>query len=155
MTDVEKIRGMVRRVVERAVGRTPSTTRGHRRSLVTELDLEGVPPGGRFEVPAGALVTPLARQAAMERKITLVRDPGAGDFGLNLTYGLTSNLTLDGTYNPDFSQVEADASQVDVNLRYQLDFPEKRAFFREGGEHFAVAATGSISSSTNLTLRAL
>ena len=57
--------------------------------------------------------------------------------------GITSDLIFDGTYNPDFSQVEADASQVDVNLRYQLYFPEKRAFFREGGEHFAVGGTGA------------
>jgi hypothetical protein len=66
-----------------------------------------------------------------------------GEISLTGKYGITSDLILDGTYNPDFSQVEADASQVDVNLRYQLYFPEKRAFFREGGEHFAVAATGA------------
>jgi ribose 5-phosphate isomerase B len=73
MTDEEKIRGMVRRVVERAVGRTPAASRSHRRSLVTELDLEDVAPGGRLEIAEGTLVTPLARQAAMERNITLVQ----------------------------------------------------------------------------------
>ncbi len=66
-----------------------------------------------------------------------------GEISLTGKYGITSDLILDGTYNPDFSQVEADASQVDVNLRYQLYFPEKRAFFREGGEHFAVGGTGA------------
>jgi len=59
-----------------------------------------------------------------------------GDFGLNLTYGLTSNLTLDATYNPDFSQVEADAGQISVNERFGLFFPEKRPFFLEGTEIF-------------------
>ena len=39
------------------------------------------------------------------------------DFGIGLKYGITPNVTLDFTYNPDFSQVEADAGQVDVNLR--------------------------------------
>jgi len=58
------------------------------------------------------------------------------DFGLNMTYGLTSNLTLDGTYNPDFSQVEADAGQIAVNERFALFFPEKRPFFLEGTEIF-------------------
>lgn len=59
-----------------------------------------------------------------------------GDFGLNLTYGLTSNLTLDATYNPDFSQIEADAGQISVNERFALFFPEKRPFFLEGTEIF-------------------
>ena len=58
------------------------------------------------------------------------------DFGLNATYGLTSNLTLDATYNPDFSQVEADAGQISVNERFGLYFPEKRPFFLEGTEIF-------------------
>jgi hypothetical protein len=59
-----------------------------------------------------------------------------GDFGLNMTYGVTSNLTLDATYNPDFSQVEADAGQIAVNERFALFFPEKRPFFLEGTEIF-------------------
>jgi hypothetical protein len=55
--------------------------------------------------------------------------------------GLTSQLILDGTWNPDFSQIEADAGQVDVNLRYDLFFPEKRPFFLEGSEMFQLAGT--------------
>jgi hypothetical protein len=66
------------------------------------------------------------------------RDP-TGDFGLNATYGVTSNLTLDATYNPDFSQVEADAGQIQVNERFALFFPEKRPFFLEGTEIFGMA----------------
>ncbi len=64
-------------------------------------------------------------------------DPDA-DFGLNFTYGLTSNLTLDATYNPDFSQVEADAGQISVNERFAQFFPEKRPFFLEGTEIFGM-----------------
>jgi hypothetical protein len=62
---------------------------------------------------------------------------------LSLTgkYGLTSQLILDGTINPDFSQVESDAGQVDFNLRYALFYPEKRPFFLEGREKFNLAAT--------------
>ncbi|MGD8534219.1 MAG: DUF5916 domain-containing protein [Candidatus Aminicenantes bacterium] len=58
------------------------------------------------------------------------------DISLTAKYGITSNLVLDGTYNPDFSQVEADAGQVDFNLRYALFFPETRPFFLEGLEKF-------------------
>jgi hypothetical protein len=58
------------------------------------------------------------------------------DLSLTGKYGITSQLILDATYNPDFSQVESDAGQVDVNLRYDLYFPEKRPFFLEGKENF-------------------
>ena len=73
---------------------------------------------------------------------SLVQYEQKGDLSLTAKYGITSDLILDGTVNPDFSQVEADAGQVDVNLRYGLFFPEKRPFFLEGSENFGVAATG-------------
>src|SRR5512135_2854041 len=68
---------------------------------------------------------------------------GVHDGHLTAKLGLTSQLVLDGTYNPDFSQVEADAGQVDVNLRSDLFFPEKRPFFLEGSEMFKLAAGGA------------
>ncbi len=58
------------------------------------------------------------------------------DLSLTAKYGITSKLILDATYNPDFSQIESDAGQVDINLRYDLYFPEKRPFFLEGKENF-------------------
>jgi hypothetical protein len=67
-------------------------------------------------------------------------EPIRSDLSLTAKYGLTSQLILDGTVNPDFSQVEADAGQVDFNLRYALFYPEKRPFFLEGREKFAFAA---------------
>ncbi len=61
-------------------------------------------------------------------------DPSAG---VNLRLGVSSNLSIDATYNPDFSQVESDASLVTVNERFALFFSEKRPFFLEGIELFA------------------
>ena len=58
------------------------------------------------------------------------------EVGFNASWGVTSNLTLDGTVNPDFSQVEADVAQVTVNERFALFYPEKRPFFLEGIELF-------------------
>jgi hypothetical protein len=58
------------------------------------------------------------------------------EFSLTGKYGITSHLVFDGTYNPDFSQVESDAGQVDFNQRYALFYPEKRPFFLEGRENF-------------------
>ena len=66
----------------------------------------------------------------------LMNEASQGEVGVSVKYGLTPQLTADGTYNPDFSQVEADAGQIDVNLRHPLFFPEKRPFFLEGQEVF-------------------
>ena len=71
----------------------------------------------------------------------LAREKTARDLSLTGKYGITPSLILDATLNPDFSQVEADAGQVDVNLRYDLYFPEKRPFFLEGSENFNLAGT--------------
>lgn len=74
----------------------------------------------------------------------LAGGPGVHDGHLTGKLGLTSQLILDATYNPDFSQIEADAGQVDVNLRYDLYFPEKRPFFLEGSEMFQLAGTSGL-----------
>jgi len=66
----------------------------------------------------------------------LVSEGHDADFSLTAKYGITSHLILDAAYNPDFSQVEADAGQVDFNQRYALFYPEKRPFFLEGMETF-------------------
>jgi hypothetical protein len=63
-------------------------------------------------------------------------DPAKGDAGLGLKYGITPNYTLDFTYNPDFSQIESDAAQIDVNSTFALFFPERRPFFQEGADIF-------------------
>jgi len=56
--------------------------------------------------------------------------------GLNFKWGLSSDLTADFTFNPDYSQIEADMPQIDVNQRYALYYPEKRPFFIEGKDYF-------------------
>ena len=56
--------------------------------------------------------------------------------GVNFKYGVTSNLTADFTLNPDFSQIESDRPQIEVNQRFALFYPELRPFFLEGAEIF-------------------
>jgi hypothetical protein len=56
--------------------------------------------------------------------------------GVNLRLGMT-NVSVDATVNPDFSQVESDAGQVTANQRFALFYPEKRPFFLEGIELFS------------------
>ncbi len=60
-----------------------------------------------------------------------------GDVGVDLKYGITSHLTLDGTVNPDFAQAEADEQQVNLTQFSQF-FPEKREFFLENSGTFYV-----------------
>ena len=56
--------------------------------------------------------------------------------GVNFKYGVTSNLTADVTFNPDFSQIESDRPQIELNQRFALFYPELRPFFLEGAEIF-------------------
>ncbi|HEU0012278.1 MAG TPA: DUF5916 domain-containing protein [Longimicrobium sp.] len=61
-------------------------------------------------------------------------DPYAS-FGADVKYGLSSDFTLTATINPDFGQVEADPSQVNLSA-YETFFPERRPFFVEGVDIF-------------------
>jgi hypothetical protein len=69
------------------------------------------------------------------------------DFGLSAKWGLSPTITLDATVNPDFSQVESDAFQVEVNQRFPVFFSEKRPFFMEGAGLFNLAGNGQGDSS--------
>ncbi|HEY6829748.1 MAG TPA: carbohydrate binding family 9 domain-containing protein, partial [Gemmatimonadaceae bacterium] len=61
--------------------------------------------------------------------------------GGNLRWTLGSNFILNGTVKPDFSQVEADATQIAADARFALFYPEKRPFFVEGSGQFNVPNT--------------
>lgn len=58
------------------------------------------------------------------------------DAGVTLRWGISPDLTANLAINPDFSQIEADVLQLDVNNRFALFFPEKRPFFLEGADYF-------------------
>jgi ribose 5-phosphate isomerase B len=68
----DRIEQMVRRVVHRTLGLGGGLKKTPTRPLVTERELNDLPVGGEYVVPEGALVTPLARQVAMDRRITMV-----------------------------------------------------------------------------------
>ena len=59
-------------------------------------------------------------------------------FGGNVHYGVTNNVILDGTFRPDFAEVESDATQLQYDPRQALQYPEKRPFFLDGIEQFSV-----------------
>ena len=64
-----------------------------------------------------------------------------GGAGADLKYGVTSNLTLDATVNPDFGQVELDPAIVNLS-QFEVELEEKRPFFVEGGNIFRFAGSG-------------
>lgn len=68
---------------------------------------------------------------------TMSQPSRRGDGGLSLLWGITPNLSLAATLNPDFSQVEADAAQLSINRTFALFYPEKRPFFLEGADNFS------------------
>jgi len=59
-----------------------------------------------------------------------------GELSLGAKYAASSDVTLEASYNPDFSQIEADAAQVSVNTTVSLFYPERRPFFQEGADVF-------------------
>jgi hypothetical protein len=58
------------------------------------------------------------------------------EFGSNVRWGITNNLLLNGTYRPDFAEVESDATQLQLDPRNAVSYPEKRPFFLDGLEQF-------------------
>ena len=74
------------------------------------------------------------------------RSDDAVDAGFSAKLGVAPAVTLDVTVNPDFSQIESDAFQVEVNQRFPVFYSEKRPFFMEGAGIFNIAGTGGDNS---------
>jgi hypothetical protein len=74
------------------------------------------------------------RDAALGR---LVAGETSSDVGVDVSWGITPDLTANLALNPDFSQVEADVAQLEVNNNFALFFPETRPFFLEGASFFS------------------
>jgi uncharacterized protein DUF5916/cellulose/xylan binding protein with CBM9 domain len=97
--------------------------------------MAGAEPGRNIEV------TPVLAVGRSESTDDPLNDPLTSDGtdiepGLDVRWGITPDISLTATLNPDFSQVEADVPQLDVNNQFALFFPEKRSFFLEGQDTF-------------------
>ncbi len=70
------------------------------------------------------------------------------NLGISVKYGISSSIVLEGTLNPDYSQIESDAFQVEVNQRYPVFYNEKRPFFMEAADalDFAIVRSGMMLS---------
>ena len=98
--------------------------------------LENIPPARDLEIVPTLTGT----------KTDFTDDPGVvpmetGDTeieaGVSIRWGITPDMTVNLAINPDFSQVEADVAQLDVNNQFALFFPETRPFFLEGADYFS------------------
>jgi len=102
---------------------------------------------GLTKLDAGLVLdlNPIVTEKALGSRVV---SPGPGwqygverpQFGGNVRWGITNNLLLNGTYRPDFAEVESDATQLILDPRQAVLYPEKRPFFLDGLEQFNTPA---------------
>ncbi len=100
--------------------------------------IQGISPGLNIEID------PTLTTIRTDTREDFPADPGAPmengkidpDPGITARWGITPNLIMNATINPDFSQVEADVRELEVNTRFAIRYPEKRPFFLEGADFF-------------------
>ncbi|MDH3748247.1 MAG: carbohydrate binding family 9 domain-containing protein [Gammaproteobacteria bacterium] len=98
--------------------------------------LEGVEPGRDLEIVP--TLTALQSDITDDPGVVPLQSGGTDiEVGANVRWGITPDMTANLAINPDFSQVEADAAQLDINNQFALFFPEKRPFFLEGADYFS------------------
>jgi hypothetical protein len=96
---------------------------------------EGITPGRNIELDP-TLTTIRTDTLKSSPGESLVNGDIDAEPGLSMRWGITPNVSLNAALNPDFSQVEADVAQLDVNNRFTLYFPETRPFFLEGADFY-------------------
>ena len=93
--------------------------------------IQGIEQKGRLEF-LPALVG--AQASELNENDLLKKGDSFGEASLGIKYSFSSSRVAEIAINPDFSQVEADEEQIDVNTTFALNYPEKRPFFNEGAD---------------------
>ena len=107
------------------------------------LSLAGDLTGLSLKKPGNLKVIPYVLGSASKKNLESDETDYDVEFGVDLKYSLSANMTLDLTYNTDFAQVEVDEQQVNLD-RFNLFFPEKRPFFLENAGLFTVGSPGEV-----------
>jgi hypothetical protein len=110
----------------------PKDQTGLASRMLNLIGLNGLSPARHLEL----LPYAAARNEFVQPKAGSPFNDGSRAFasaGLDMKWGLTSNLTLNATVNPDFGQVEVDPAVVNLTA-FETFFPEKRSFFLEGSQ---------------------
>lgn len=116
------------------------TTRleGFIQQFAVATGLERISPGRNLQlIPYGVA----AGARVLDRETFAYRAERDGRVGIDVKAVVRDAITVDGTIDPDFSQVESDEPQVTVNQRFEVFFPEKRPFFLENASFFATPLT--------------
>lgn len=107
--------------------------------LVCQFDkisgLQGMEPGRNLEITP--TLTGLRTDLRPEPDGPWEKGAADPEVGVSVRWSVTPNVALNAAINPDFSQVEADVAQLDVNNSFALFYPEKRPFFLEGADIFS------------------
>ncbi len=96
---------------------------------------EGITPGRNIEIIPTFTGHRTDDREDFPDEPLLEGDPES-DVGVSARWGITPNWSINTAVNPDFSQVEADMAQLEINTRYALYYDEKRPFFMEGADIF-------------------
>jgi len=107
------------------------------------LSLAGTLEGLETPVVRSLRITPYALGAVVASGPRPTSADGRGDIGGDVKFTPTPGVTIDGTINTDFAQVEVDEQQVNLD-RFNVFFPEKRPFFLENAGFFAVGNPGEV-----------
>ena len=108
------------------------------------LALAGKLTGLNLKNPGNLKLIPYALvQGINDQSVSPSETETNAEVGLDVKYSITPSITLDLTYNTDFAQVEVDDQQVNLD-RFNLFFPEKRAFFLENAGQFSVGSPGEV-----------
>jgi len=105
----------------------------------TVTGIENVQPGKGFEIlPSliGFQSGVLDGEGTAEEPYLFENEDIDGELSIGAKYSPSSDVTIEATYNPDFSQVEADPAQIDINTTFALWYDERRPFFQEGSDLF-------------------
>ena len=97
----------------------------------TLIGIQGIKQRGSFEFLPAIVGSQVAE---LDQNNTLQKGNVQGEASFGIKYSLSSDRVIELTINPDYSQVEADEEQVDVNTTFALFFPEKRPFFNAGND---------------------
>jgi hypothetical protein len=98
-------------------------------------------PSPSRNIELGPTLTSIRTDRRRSRDTRITRGQFKPEVGLDARWSITPDVTVNATANPDFSQVEADAAQIDANNLFALSYPERRPFFLDGADLFASPQT--------------
>jgi hypothetical protein len=111
--------------------------------------IEGIRAGGALEILPAVVAAQSGRLSDRGDPRSFQNDRVTAQPSLGMKYIFRSGWVAEATLNPDFSQVESDAAQVDVNTTFALFYPERRPFFQEGMDLYETPLNVFYSRSIN------